>query len=495
MEIRQMHSVGQDERRAGYGGRLKAPAALLRAACLLVPAATLYILLRRPIWDVDIFWQLKLGELILDRGGPLSTEPFAALHMHEPLPAVAWAGQAVMALVRRAGGWDLLRLFDALCWMGGFWAVAAACRVRGATAGAVALALSLAFIVTVTTASIRPQTFGCLCFGLLLALRRMECRPIVTIALGAPLLIVWQNLHPSVSVGVAAMTFASVPGWLGWLRGRAAMPVAPTALAAIGAAAMFATPDGWNILAVAATNARASIAIGASEWFPLWIPANQPNAVLAALVVIVTAWLIARSRSFDASEVAAALGLLLMAVMTYRFVLFWGMAMVPVIARAATGGGGGRAAGPDRREVGVVLGSILLVALAMPVLQPTRFAPTLPLDALQHLRKYPVKGTIYGDFPFGGAIIDTGYPDWKVAYDGRYYRYAREEWQYNGGIENGIVPLVDVVRKWNPAAFVLDERHNRPLAEALARSRAWQRIYAGGHVIVYVPRIVSRRSR
>lgn len=490
-----MHGVGGGTQFARHRGAWSTGVSLLRAVSLLIPAAMLYILLQRPIWDVDIFWQLKLGELILDNRGPLAKEPFAALHLGEPLPAVAWAGQAVMALVRRAGGWDLLRLFDALCWLGGFWAVAAACRVRSATRMAVAVALALAFIVTVTTASIRPQTFGCLCFGLLLALRRLEYRPVVTVGLGAPLLVVWQNLHPSVSVGVAAMAFASLPGWFGWLRQRDTMPIAPTALAVIGVAAMFATPDGFDNLAIAAVNAKASIAIGASEWLPLWIPANQPNAVLAVMALLLTGWMMARSRSYDVTEVAVALGLLLMTITTYRFVLFWGLSMIPVIARAASGLGSGKddTVRPGHREIAAVLGSILLVALAMPVVQPTQFARTLPLEALRHLRKYPVKGTIYGDFPFGGAIIDTGYPDWNVAYDGRYYRYARDEWQYNGGIETGVVPLVDVVRKWNPAAFVLDARHNRPLAQALEKSRAWQRIYKGGHVVVYVPRIVSRR--
>ena len=132
--------------------------------------------------------------------------------------------------------------------------------------------------------------------------------------------------------------------------------------------------------------------------------------------------------------------------------------------------------------------AILFVALLTPLLAPTRYAPTLPLSALARLRQEQVCGTVYGDFPYGGAIIDVGWPDWRVAYDGRYYRYSSDEWKYNGGIENGFVPLVDVVRKWRPAAFVLHARHNAPLAGELARSRAWRRIYDRGGVVVYVPR-------
>jgi hypothetical protein len=475
------------EQNRGKDGDWTASIHLLLA---LVPAAMLLVLLLRQVWDVDIFWQLKLGELILDRGGPLPAEPFAALHIGEPLPALAWAGQAAMALARRIGGWDFLRVLDAACWLGGFAAVATASRLRGASLLAVAIALSLAFLAALPTASIRPQSFGCLCFGLLLALQRLELKPVLTIALGTPLLVAWQNLHPSVSVGVAAMGFAALPGAAGWLRGRSALPVVPMTLGLIGVAAIFATPDGISIIAASAANAEMSMAIGASEWLPLWIPDNRFIAVPIVVVALLTGRLVARQRRFDLAEIAIALGLGLMALAAYRFVLFWAVAMVPVIARAVAP----PVARPERSEAVTVLASLLLVAVATPLIAPTRFAETLPLAAVQLLRDHHICGTVYGDLLFGGVIIDTGYPDWRVAYDGRYYRYSSEEWRYDSDIEDGIVPLADVVRKWNPAAFVLDTRRNAPIAGELAHSKMWQRIYAREGIVVYVPRIASIQS-
>lgn len=474
------------EPQTGLNGRWR-PEAVLMA---LVPAAMLCVLLLRRVWDVDIFWQLKLGELILARHGPVRAEPFAALHLGEPLPSVAWLGQAVMAAVRQIGGWGLLRLFDALCWLGGFWAVAAACRMRGAAMHAVMLALGLAFLAALPTASIRPQSFAVLCFGLLLGLQRLGLRPSVTIAIGAPLLLLWQNLHPSVSVGALAMGVSALPGWLRWLLGRGTgIPVAATVLALVGCAAMFATPDGLSILAVAARNAEASIAIGASEWMPLWIPANHTNAVPVAVVVCLALGIMAGRRSrVDAGELAVAAVLLVMTLATYRFVLFWAVAMVPVIARAATRAS--TPAAPGRaRLIGIPLA---IVAVLGPLVLPTRFEPTIPIAALERLRRENVRGTVYGDFPFGGAIIDLGYPAWRVAYDGRYYRYSSDEWKYNGGIENDYVPLVDVERKWRPVAFVLNVEHNAPIAEELARSRRWRLIHHRDDIVAYVRRGVRR---
>jgi hypothetical protein len=474
------HNRGEQDGRTPRAGILLA----------LVPAALLLALLLRTVWDVDIFWQLKLGELILDHGRPISHEPFSALHLGESLPAVAWAGQAVLALARRLGGWNLLRVVDALCWLGGFWAVAIACLRRGAPMHAVILALLLGFVAALPTASIRPQSFACLCFGLLLALQRLGLRPILTIALGAPLLVIWQNLHPSVSVAVVAMGLTALPGWIAWLRDRARpIPAASTVLALVGVAATFATPDGLSILKTSALNAEASIAIGASEWLPLWISANRSNAVPVLVVALLTVRLVVSNRSrIDAGELAVAIGLLLLTLTAYRFVLFWAVAMVPVIARAA-----GEAHRERAPKLTPVLALILLVALLAPLLAPTRFAETLPLAAVERLRKEGVRGTVYGDFPFGGVLIDVGYPNWRVAYDGRYYRYSRKEWQYNGGIENGIVPLVDVERKWHPAAFVIDEYHNAPLAGELARRRDWRRIWSQRGIVVYVPRKAAGR--
>jgi len=450
---------------------------------LLAPATMLLILLLRQVWDADIFWQLKLGELILDHGGPISGEPFAALHVGEPLPALAWAGQAAFALARRIGGWDFLRVFDAVCWLGGFMSVAAACRFRGASPLAVTIALGLAFLVALPTASIRPQSFGCLCFGLLLALQRLELKPALAIILATPLLVIWQNFHPSVSVGAAAMGFAALPGVAGWVRGRNALPVVPLILGLIGVAAIFATPDGSSIIATSARNAEMSIAIGATEWLPLWTPDNLSIAIPVVVVTLLAGRLVIRHRRFDLVEVAIALGLGLMTVAAYRFVLFWAVAMVPVIVRAVAL----PVARLKRSETLAILMSMLLVAVTTPLLAHTRFAATLALAAVQQLRDQHIRGTIYGDLLFGGIIIDTGYPAWRVAYDGRYYRYSSEEWQYDINIEGGAVPLAEVVRKWNPAAFVLDARRDAPIARELDHNKMWQRIYAQGGIVAYVP--------
>ena len=133
-------------------------------------------LLLRPIHDVDIFWQLKLGELVLDHGALVTTEPFAASHLGEPLAQLAWLGQIVLAAVRRIGGWPSLQLFDALLWLGGFCAAGWAVRRSMAAPAGVVAAVMLAFPFALPYSSLRPQSFAVLGFGLLIALLTAQLR-------------------------------------------------------------------------------------------------------------------------------------------------------------------------------------------------------------------------------------------------------------------------------------------------------------------------------
>lgn len=472
------------EQAASTNGRL-APILLL-----LAPAAMLLILLLRPVWDVDIFWQLKLGELILAHGGPITGEPFAAAHLGEPLAPVAWLGQAVLAEFRLLWGWTGLRIFDALCWLGGFWAIAMACHRRGAPPLALLIALVLPFVAALPTASIRPQSFAALAFGLLLALLRVAMPPWRRIALALPLFLLWQNLHPSVSLAALVLGAVAGLGWLAFLTGRRASPPwEQMVLALLAAAAIFATPAGWSILAVSAENARASVGIGASEWLPLWAPGNRSVAVPVLVTALLSAWLLLRNRQrIDWQELVPALLLLVMTLAAYRFVLFWAIAMVPVLARAVPG------EVSARRGAGIAgMAALLGVAVAAPLLRPTHFIKTVPLAAIERLRSTGVAGTVFAHFPWGGPVIDAGYPAWRVAYDGRYYRYTPEEWERYDRIGQRRLGLTELDRIYHPAAYVLSPGWNAALIVALRADAAnWQELSADRTAAIFVRRAVQR---
>ncbi|MFC3174727.1 hypothetical protein ACFOD9_10725 [Novosphingobium bradum] len=457
-------------------------------ALAVVPALSLLLLVTRPVWDVDVFWQLRLGEMILAHGGPILREPFAARHLGEPLPTVAWAGQALYAALREAGGWPLLRTFDALFWLGGFWAAGWAARRRGASALGLALGLAMGLIAALPQASVRPQSLAALGFGLLVALVFSRLRPAPKLAWGAILLVVWQNLHPSVAIAVVWLGALAAWGWLAFLRRRLAPPWVATGLALLAGLALFATPEGIGILSVSAANAAMSRAMGVSEWLPLWAPINRQVALPILAVAGVTAWLLRRSGRFALDELLPALALLVLTMASYRFVLFWAIALVPVVARAAV------AQQPEARLPGWLRGAPLVLAALAGILLPVRFSPQLPLAEIAVLRASGAAGTIYAHFPWGGPLIDAGYPQWRLAYDGRYYRYTPEEWDAYGKASRGELSLAQVEAAWHPAAFLLDPQWNAPLIAALRADRAHWRELPGhgplpGRAVAFVPAV------
>ncbi|MBC2670644.1 hypothetical protein ACFOON_14975 [Novosphingobium piscinae] len=456
-------------------------------ALAAIPALVLLAVLWRPVWDVDIFWQLKLGELILARHGPLAGEPFAAHHLNEPLPAFAWLAQALLAQVRLWAGWGGLRLVSALCWTGAFVLAGRAAVARGVPRETAALALVGALLVSVPGASIRPQTLGLLAFGGLVWLVEWRGPAWRRVLAGAVILVLWQNLHPSVAVGAAWLGARAAWAWwrLWQADGEAAVrpPVVElTLLAGLAGLAQFATPDGIGFLRIATANGQISQALRVAEWLPLWAPENRVIAAVVminALLVLVLAW---RRRSGDGEQLWPWLMLLGLTLISARVMLFWAVALVPVLAAQLP-----RLQAPRlSRAAPLVL--VAVTATAVLALRPTSFRETIPVTQLAQLRATGVKGTVFAHFPWGGAVIDRGYPDWRVAYDGRYYRYGLAEWNRYIAIGNGRPGLAELERVYHPAAYVLDREWTPGLiAELRARRDRWRELPGAGPAVIFIP--------
>lgn len=474
-----------------------------RGSWLIVPlalAGMLFLLLLRPVYDVDIFWQCKLGELILASRGLILTEPFAATHLGEPLPSLAWLGQTVYAQVRLFGGWPALRNFDALVWVGGFVAIALACRRSGSPPLAVVVALGIGFMAAMPCASLRPQSFAAFSFGLLLALVRRNLPPMQTVLLATPLLVLWQNLHPSVSVAAIALAASVGAGWVRYLVGLRSAPWQLTALMLLAAAAVFATPDGFSILEVSAYNARASIALNVNEWLPPWAPANRSAGLTFAVAVGITSWLVIRYRQRVVwEELAPSVVLLGLTLTAHRFALFWGLTVVPVVARVLTDPERQRwcesqsiADAPSPPVTWLSLPVLFTLSITVAALiRPTHFHESLPLDGVVALKRTGVTGTVYCHYAWGGPLIDLGYPNWTVAFDGRFYRYSPEEWQRYAASVRGEIGPAELEAVYQPSAYFLRPGADDRLIAALRRDGNWREVHADRNCVAII-RAASR---
>jgi hypothetical protein len=84
------------------------------------------------------------------------------------------------------------------------------------------------------------------------------------------------------------------------------------------------------------------------------------------------------------------------------------------------------------------------------------------------------------------VLIDTGYPEWKVTHDGRYYLQDWKDWDDHAAARAGRVPVEELEAKYRPAAFFLRPGSDDGLIGRLRRSGRWRELYADGECVAFV---------
>ncbi len=454
----------------------------------MVPLLLAWLLLQRPINDSDIYWQAALGDLALQAGGPISREVLAPTYSGTPTPPLSALGQVILALVRRWGDWRGVQVFDAALCAGGFFFAGLAVRRRGAGAVTTAAALVLAAGIALSFLSLRPQSWSVLGFGLLLWILTWRGRLVWQLAAGAAVLVLWQNLHPSVMIAAVYLGARAVPGWLAALKARklTAIPLSETALAAIAAAAQFATPAGLDVLAVSLANQKLSVFMAATEWLPVSDPgARDLHPLLFTLHAGVLAMIAVNWRRIDWGEALGALLFLALSFIWARFMLPWAIALVPVLAVREH-------SEPQSPRVlraegwCFAAGFAALAALAV-VKTPVATWPLAPQTAISKLKAMPQGGRIFANSYFGGIIADQAGPKWQSFYDGRYYRFSEDEWRLYNRTFGGEAGLAEIEARFHPDAWLIAPSDAaRLVADLRAAPSRWREVPGDGKSLLFV---------
>ena len=479
------------------------------------------------IHDVDMYWQLEFGEIICRTGQWPSHEPF--LHGKETVPniPICWLSQVIFYRVWSLGGWPLLQIVEGALWIGGYAAVARALRRRGAWGWPAALALLYGFLPSYTFASIRPQSFALLGFGLTMVLTWAEMKLWKKLTLGAILFVVWQNAHPSVLMAGGWLGPMTAGAFVRWLRRpsseRGSFPWDLAGLSAAAIAAAFACPSALATFQLAEANGRMSKYLDVSEWMPLFwdaLPWEDQYGLegrgttlfaLAILAVLVTL----RWRRMKPEELVTALIMAALTWQMYRFSVFLGLALIPVAYRALAPRPDAPAPPPLIRRwkmllaiafaiaIGICLGRFAIAELAAP--QRTPLDPHMdyyPFEAVARMKETLPPGTIYCDFFWGGIVVRRN-PQWKVSHDGRYYHFSQEEWdRYWSGMQQRHevahrAGLADILGTYRPVGFLLRVGFDDGLIAKLdAPDSGWIRVkdvqgrdsFDRGQAVVFMPR-------
>ncbi|MFQ5490218.1 MAG: hypothetical protein ACE5GE_05805 [Phycisphaerae bacterium] len=473
---------------------------------LLVPAVVLSL---RPIDDVDIFWQVKLGQLLLEQG-PDMTEPLCYRLAGQEMNRLGWLGQVGLAEVHRWGGWEAIQALHIGLYVTAFGMVWLRMRRGRIGPGVCVMALLLTFLPCMSNCSERPQTFAFAAFSVLVLAVEGQWKAWTYWGLVLPLFVVWQNVHPSLPVAAGVMAAMAVGRFADRRWGRLQTPGRcrrPLATAILAGAAVFATPDGAGIIELAARNAEISRGLGIGEWLPAHAMLPATVGFWAVLGLCVAAWLRTRLR-LPWAQVLPIVLLTVASMYWTRMIVFWALLVGPTLARLLHRavqvtfisepfpGTPRWSQRLHRAGVMVLAGSLVL---ANPWVRPTviwlpqscrpLFDSQLPLAGVGALKGVLSKGRIYNYREWAGLIAFAGAPDWQVAIDGRIYLHAPAVWQGYADAALGGPTAQDVLLDDNIEALFLRPGHDAALIELATRDSRWFNAYRDANCSVFLRRL------
>ncbi len=228
---------------AGTGPRPLLALTLPELWAFLAVALPVVAALLAPLSTVDLAYQVRAGQLMVDQGAILRADPFTFTAAGLPWLNQQWGAQLVLGTLYDIGGWGLLAALRALLVGIVFGLTYRSCRDGGASRRAAAWLTLAGFGVSAVALGMRPQLVGMALFALtvwLVAGRRRDPRRLWLVPL---IVVAWANLHGSFFLGPAVLGFA----WLQDRWDRVARADRTLAVALVSVAATAANPWGFGV--------------------------------------------------------------------------------------------------------------------------------------------------------------------------------------------------------------------------------------------------------
>lgn len=370
----------------------------------------------RPLWDIDLFWHVVVGRLILDGGVP-TQDVLSAADPTAPWHTFQWGYEVLVAVIDSLGGLWGLKLFHWALFTSTAAAFMAALRAKGLPRAPSAGMLGVALLLVEDRLRARPHLFELLfVLALMPVLLRDPQRPPPSKAaeLQTPLMLVllaglWFNLH-----AVSALWWVALVG--AWVVDRPSL-VRGSTLA------------GGLLVGLGGGPARRGL-IGAFSSHRSWpaelVPELQPTwaygeagafgwAMLAGTTLgLLAAGHLIHARAYRRGPLLAALGTGIAALLMARWA--W-LSLVPLTLWALW-------RRPSWLPVAGALAFFGLAAHTLPrwsledraqVLEPGRF----PVQACQQLSAHQLRVPLDTTPGWSGYLLYCLYPGGRVLADGR----------------------------------------------------------------------------
>lgn len=482
---------------------------------------------------VDLAYNIRAGDLILDQGAVLRTDPFAFTTAGGPWLDQQWGAQVLLALADRAGGWAGLAILRALLVGLVIGLVYVACRRSGVGQRVGAWLALAAFVLAAAAMGMRPQLLGMVLFAATLAIlagrsgRTGRVRWAVWLI---PLLVIpWASIHGS-------FIFAPVAVGVAWLEDLlAGRPAARTmlAVAITTALASLVNPFGigvWSYAIGLTTNPTIRRLI--SEWQPT-APLSASGLLLYGSMIIFGLLILRRLRADAAAgsrrglwrQVGPAilwLALLgIVAASAERGIAWWALAAPVAVAgllgrpRAVEASGaaeaprameppGEGAAGSApalveriERASGLNGAIVVVLALVCVVLLPVwrggtalEGPPGLLTDAPAGITTALLARAGPADRVWNaqrwGSWLELALPGVPIAVDSRIEVIPTAAWDDHIALSDGAADWQATLDRWQVTVVVASREEQAALIPLIQASSAWTQVYQDADGLIFI---------
>lgn len=458
----------------------------------------------RPLIHDDLFLHLATGQYVAENLRVPTTDPFSFTRFGEPWVSHEWGfGVVSYCIWWLTGYWGLVALKAAvviaiLVLLFTLMIRASGVPRQDASPGLFAL-LALGLWAVDDQLVLRASLFSCLfllvLLRLLLRFDRTGCRMAMLGVAG--LFLLWANFHGEVVFGLFALGLVTLESLAGrWLERRGGAPFylqvqtdRPYLLLFSGSFLLsLVNPNGIEVLLYPFRLAR-FLFVGEVPLemghFTGAAPAAIPAFYLLVAILLGSLLPLDRARALSLTQIALVVAFFVLSLRSHRFIFYFTLFALPVIARLATRPAGRLATSHRwRRAHHLVLG-VATIALAAACLQAWRGHPRVavsrhfPAGAVRFFDRQGVEGRFFNHQNYGGYLL------WNLSrpvfWDGRNLLFASlmEEVRHQ--------PLEKVAEHWGLESLVLTEFEYARLADQLDPSR-WGLVYWDDFAAVYLRR-------
>lgn len=448
----------------------------------------------RPAADLDVWWQIRLGEVMVQTRSLVPSDVFSYTRMETPWPWKDWGTALLLYAVHAAGGIAGLVLFKAALLLASAAVLWRSLRIRSIPP---ALAL-LSAAICMSAASFRYSERGATVSLLIVVVvvwlidrHRNGKRGLVWII---PLAIFNANVHRGVlllPVIVGAFAIVEVVESLVLQRDR---EWKRSALIAMGTAlACLATPFGHRIITTTITLMGQHSPL-ITEWAPVEYPlvSRLSPASLGAIAFVSIGGVlgaIKRRDLWDLALIALALGLGLQSIRHLPYV-----ALIGAGPAAAGWAVLGESAWRGRLQalIGITSGALALVyTTTRPLPSPSLgLAPAHhPEQGVRFVQEQGLHGRVFNEFGYGGFLLFHLWPEHRVYIDGRtdlVYTPQSVE-QYIACVHDPNA-FAKEQATWNFQWVLVDNSPMQGTFAHLDRNPQWVLVHASRRALIYVKR-------